>query len=193
MASNNFADLRARLFFLLGALIVFRIGSHVPVPGVDYVRLQASFADGAGGLLGYLNLFSGGALSRASVMAMGIFPYITSSIIMMLASYSVPYLEELRKEGASGRRKINQYTRIGTVPLALFQSYGYAVGLEALEVVDDPGLAFRTTAMIAMLGGSMYLMWLGEQISERGCWQWHIAFDICQYCFGFAFGIGAVV
>lgn len=165
---NQFADLRARLFFLLGALIVFRIGSHVPVPGVDYVRLQASFADGAGGLLGYLNLFSGGALSRASVMAMGIFPYITSSIIMMLASYSIPYLEEIRKEGASGRRRINQYTRIGTVPLALFQSYGYAVGLEALEVVDEPGAAFRTTAMIAMLGGSIYLMWLGEQISERG-------------------------
>ena len=165
---GNLADLRARLFFLIGALIVFRIGTHIPVPGVDYIVLQKQFAEGGGGLLDIINLFSGGALSRASVMAMGIFPYITASIIMMLASYSIPALEEMRKEGASGRRKINQYTRIATVPLALFQSYGFAVGMEALDAVDNPGTAFRLTAMISMLGGSIFLMWLGEQITERG-------------------------
>lgn len=169
--NRNLSDLRSRLGFLLGALIVFRIGSHVPVPGVDYVRLQSSFAEGGGGLFDLFNLFSGGALSRASVMAMGIFPYITASIIMMLASYSIPTLEEMRKEGAAGRRRINQYTRYATVPLALFQSYGYVLALEsgALgDVVDTPGAAFRITAMISMLGGSVFLMWLGEQITERG-------------------------
>ena len=166
--SGQFSDLRSRLFFLLGALIVFRIGSHVPVPGVDYANLKAAVAGGAGGILGLLNLFSGGALERASVMALGIFPYITASIIMMLGSYSLPWLEELRKEGESGRRRINQYTRLFTVPLALFQSYGFAVGLEALDVVESPGVAFRSTAMIGMMGGSIFLMWLGEQITERG-------------------------
>lgn len=165
---GQFADLRARLFFLLGALVVFRIGAHVPVPGVDYASLQAAVAGGAGGILGLLNLFSGGALERASVMALGIFPYITASIIMMLGSYSLPWLEELRKEGESGRKKINQYTRMFTVPLALFQSYGFAAGLEALDVVETPGAAFRATAMVGMLGGSIFLMWLGEQITERG-------------------------
>ena len=164
---GNLGDLRARLFFLLGALVVFRIGSHVPVAGVDYASLQSAVA-GGGGILGLLNLFSGGALERASVMALGIFPYITASIIMMLGSYSLPFLEEMRKEGESGRRRINQYTRMFTVPLALFQSYGFAIGLEALEVVESPGAAFRVTAMIGMLGGSMFLMWLGEQITERG-------------------------
>lgn len=168
MPANPLSDLKSRIAFLLGALVVFRIGSHVPVPGVDYASLQSVFAEGSSGLLDYLNLFSGGALSRASVMALGIFPYITASIIMMLASYSVPYLEELRKEGEQGRRKINQYTRLFTVPLALFQSYGFALGLEGLEVVETPGAAFRLTAMIGMLGGSMFLMWLGEQITERG-------------------------
>ena len=166
--TRQFSDLRARLFFLLGALLVFRIGSHVPVAGVDYDSLQSVVAGGAGGILGLLNLFSGGALERASVMALGIFPYITASIIMMLGSYSMPWLEEMRKEGESGRRRINQYTRIFTVPLALFQSYGFAVGLEALDVVETPGVAFRATAMIGMVGGSIFLMWLGEQITERG-------------------------
>ena len=168
MVGGQFADLRGRLFFLLGALVVFRIGSHVPVAGVDYNSLQAVFESGGGGLLDYLNLFSGGALSRASVMALGIFPYITASIIMMLGSYSLPALEEMRKEGESGRRRINQYTRLFTVPLALFQSYGFAVGLEALEVVESPGWEFRLPAMVGMTGGSLFLMWLGEQISERG-------------------------
>ncbi len=164
---GQFADLRARLFFLLGALLVFRIGSHVPVAGVDYASLQSAIA-GGGGVLGLLNLFSGGALERASVMALGIFPYITASIIMMLGSYSLPWLEEMRKEGESGRKRINQYTRLFTVPLALFQSYGFAVGLEALDVVSTPGPAFQITAMIGMMGGSLFLMWLGEQITERG-------------------------
>lgn len=167
MAGGQFADLRARLFFLLGALVVFRIGAHVPVAGVDYASLQSAVAQG-GGVLGLLNLFSGGALERASVMALGIFPYITASIIMMLGSYSLPWLEEMRKEGESGRKRITQYTRLFTVPLALFQSYGFAVGLEALEVVDSPGAGFRATAMVGMMGGSLFLMWLGEQITERG-------------------------
>lgn len=165
---NNFADLRRRLLFLLGALVVFRIGSHVPVAGVDYSSLESLFAQGGSGILDYLNLFSGGALERASVMALGIFPYITASIIMMLGSYSIPVLEELRKEGEQGRRKINQYTRLATVPLALFQAYGFAVGLEALGVVENPGGGFRLTAMVGMMGGSLFLMWLGEQITERG-------------------------
>ncbi|MGI9298750.1 MAG: preprotein translocase subunit SecY [Gammaproteobacteria bacterium] len=167
MAGGQFADLRARLFFLLGALVVFRIGAHVPVAGVDYASLQSAVAQG-GGVLGLLNLFSGGALERASVMALGIFPYITASIIMMLGSYSLPWLEEMRKEGESGRKRITQYTRLFTVPLALFQSYGFAAGLEALEVVDSPGAGFRATAMVGMMGGSLFLMWLGEQITERG-------------------------
>lgn len=165
---RNLADLRSRLAFLIGAFVVFRICAHVPVPGIDYARLKEIFSAGNSGVLDFLNLFSGGALSNASVVALGIFPYITSSIIMMLASYSVPWLEELRKEGTSGRRRINQYTRLGTVPLALFQSYGITVGLESLEAVDNPGTAFRLTAMISMTGGAVFLMWLGEQISERG-------------------------
>lgn len=165
---RNFADLRARLFFLLGAFIVFRIAAHVPVPGVDFVALRELFNQGDSGLLGYVNLFSGGALSNASVVALGIFPYITASIVMMLGSYSVGWLEELRKEGSSGRKKITQYTRYLTVPLALFQSYGLTVGLEALEVVDTPGAAFRTVAMVSMTAGAVFLMWLGEQITERG-------------------------
>lgn len=165
---GQFGDLRARLFFLLGAMVVFRIGAHVPVAGVDYGSLQAAFAGGGAGVLGLLNLFSGGALERASVMALGIFPYITASIIMMLGSYSLPWLEELRKEGESGRKRINSYTRMFTVPLALFQGYGLALGLETLQVVDSPGAAFRITAMVGLMGGSMFLMWLGEQITERG-------------------------
>lgn len=165
---RNLADLRSRLFFLLGAFIVFRICAHVPVPGVDYARLKEIFASGDSGVLDFLNLFSGGALSNASVVALGIFPYITSSIIMMLGSYSIPWLEELRKEGGSGRRRINQYTRLGTVPLALIQSYGITVGLEGLEAVDNPGTAFRLISMISMTAGAVFLMWLGEQITERG-------------------------
>lgn len=165
---RNLADLRSRLAFLLGAFIVFRICAHIPVPGVDYAHLKEIFAAGDSGVLDFLNLFSGGALSNASVVALGIFPYITSSIIMMLGSYSIPWLEELRKEGSSGRRKINQYTRLGTVPLALFQSYGITVGLESLDAVENPGTTFRLIAMISMTGGAVYLMWIGEQITERG-------------------------
>lgn len=166
--SKNLADLRGRLFFLLGALVVFRICAHVPVPGVNLVRLREIFTGGEAGLLDLLNLFSGGALSNASVVALGIFPYITASIIMMLGSYSLPWLEDIRKEGASGRRRINQYTRYLTVPLALFQSYGLTVGLESLDAVETPGTAFRLTAMISMTGGAVFLMWVGEQITERG-------------------------
>lgn len=165
---RSLADLKSRLLFLLGALIVFRIASHVPVPGVDYGLLRSVFEGGNSGILDFVNLFSGGALSRASVVALGIFPYITASIIMMLGSYSIPWLEELRKEGTNGRRKINQYTRLLTVPLALFQSYGFTLALESFEVVENPGLLFQSVSMIAMTAGAVFLMWLGEQITERG-------------------------
>ncbi len=165
---RNLSDLKSRLFFLIGALIVFRICSHVPVPGVDYMRLRGVFEGGNSGILDFVNLFSGGALSRASVVALGIFPYITSSIIMMLGSYSIPFLEDLRKEGGAGRRKINQYTRILTVPLALFQSYGFTVALESFGVVETPGVTFQLISMVAMTSGAVFLMWLGEQITERG-------------------------
>ena len=166
-ASKGFAELRSRLFFLAGALIVFRLGVHIPVPGVDYPRLREFFSQDAG-LLDYFNLFTGGALQNASIMALGIFPYITASIVMMLASYSFPALEAMRKEGASGRRKITRITRYIAAPLTLFQAYGIAIALESFDVVPDPGAAFRMTTMVCVMGGSMYLMWLGEQISERG-------------------------
>ena len=165
---RNMADLWSRLGFLLGAMVVFRICAHVPVPGVDYRRLKGEFTGSDTGIFELFDLFSGGALSNASVVALGIFPYITSSIIMMLGSYSIPWLEELRKEGASGRRRINQYTRLGTVPLAMFQAYGFTLLLESFNVVDTPGTAFQLTAMVCMTGGAVFLMWLGEQITERG-------------------------
>ncbi|QGZ40824.1 protein translocase subunit secY/sec61 alpha [Pseudoduganella flava] len=158
-----------RLWFLLGALVVYRIGAHIPVPGVDPVQLAALFKSQEGGLLGMFNMFSGGALSRFTVFALGITPYISASIIMQLVSIVSPQMEALKKEGESGRRKITQYTRYATVFLALFQAFGISIALEAQPgLVLDPGMAFRFTSVVTLLTGTMFVMWLGEQITERG-------------------------
>lgn len=158
-----------RLWFLLGALVVYRIGAHIPVPGIDPVQLAALFKQNEGGILGMFNMFSGGALSRFTVFALGIMPYISASIIMQLASIVSPQLEALKKEGEAGRRKITQYTRYFTVALALFQAFGIAVALEAQPgLVLDPGMGFRFVTVVTLLTGTMFLMWLGEQITERG-------------------------
>jgi preprotein translocase subunit SecY len=167
--SGKFGDLRRRLFFLLGALVVYRLGAHIPVPGIDPNQLQALFQNQQGGILSLFNMFSGGALSRFTVFALGIMPYISASIIMQLMTYVVPSLEALKKEGESGRRKITQYTRYGTLGLALFQSLGIALALEGSPgLVIAPGFGFRLTAVVSLVAGTMFLMWLGEQITERG-------------------------
>jgi preprotein translocase subunit SecY len=167
--SGKFGDLRRRLVFLLLALVVYRVGAHIPVPGIDPNQLQQLFKGQAGGILSLFNMFSGGALSRFTVFALGIMPYISASIIMQLMSYVVPTLEALKKEGEAGRRKITQYTRYGTLGLALFQSLGIALALEGSPgLVIDPGFAFRLTAVVSLVAGTMFLMWLGEQITERG-------------------------
>jgi preprotein translocase subunit SecY len=167
--SGKFGDLRRRLTFLLLALIVFRLGAHIPVPGVDPNQLAQLFKGQAGGILSLFNMFSGGALSRFTVFALGITPYISASIIMQLMTYVVPTLEALKKEGESGRRKITQYTRYGTLLLALFQSLGIALALEGSQgLVITPGFGFRLTAVVSLVAGTMFLMWLGEQITERG-------------------------
>jgi len=167
--SGKFGDLRRRLFFLLGALVVYRLGAHIPVPGIDPNQLQALFQNQQGGILSLFNMFSGGALSRFTVFALGIMPYISASIIMQLMTYVVPTLEALKKEGESGRRKITQYTRYGTLGLALFQSLGIALALEGSPgLVIAPGFGFRLTAVVSLVAGTMFLMWLGEQITERG-------------------------
>ncbi|MBC3878088.1 preprotein translocase subunit SecY [Undibacterium sp. FT79W] len=158
-----------RLWFLLAALVVYRIGAHVPVPGIDPTALADLFKQNQGGILGMFNMFSGGALSRFTVFALGIMPYISASIIMQLMSIVSPQLEALKKEGESGRRKITQYTRYGTLLLATVQAYFIAFGLEAQPgLVIDPGLAFRFTTVVSLVTGTMFLMWLGEQITERG-------------------------
>jgi len=158
-----------RLWFLLLALIVFRIGAHIPVPGIDPTQLAQLFKQNSGGILGMFNMFSGGALSRFTVFALGIMPYISASIIMQLMSIVSPQLEALKKEGESGRRKITQYTRYGTLVLAAFQAFGIAVALEhQANLVIDPGMAFRFTTTVTLVTGTMFLMWLGEQITERG-------------------------
>ena len=167
--TGKFGDLRRRLVFLLLALIVYRIGAHIPVPGIDPVQLEQLFKGQAGGILSLFNMFSGGALSRFTVFALGIMPYISASIIMQLMTYVVPTFEQLKKEGEAGRRKITQYTRYGTLGLALFQAFGIAVALEASAgLVIEPGFAFRVTAVVSLVAGTMFLMWLGEQITERG-------------------------
>jgi preprotein translocase subunit SecY len=167
--SGKFGDLRRRLVFLLLALVVYRVGAHVPVPGIDPNQLQQLFNERGGGILNLFNMFSGGALSRFTVFALGIMPYISASIIMQLMTYVVPTLEALKKEGESGRRKITQYTRYGTLVLALFQSLGIALALEGSPgLVLNPGFGFRMTAVVSLVAGTMFLMWLGEQITERG-------------------------
>ena len=167
--SGKYGDLKRRLLFLLGALIVYRIGAHVPVPGIDPVQLAELFKSQQGGILDMFNMFSGGALSRFTIFALGIMPYISASIIMQLLTVVVPTLEQLKKEGESGRRKITQYTRYGTLALSTFQGLGIAVALEAQAgLVLEPGLMFRFTTVVTLVTGTMFLMWLGEQITERG-------------------------
>jgi preprotein translocase subunit SecY len=167
--ASKYGDLKRRLLFLLGALVVFRIGAHIPVPGIDPNVLADLFAGQQGGILGMFNMFSGGALSRFTIFALGIMPYISASIIMQLMTAVSPQLEQLRKEGESGRRKITQYTRYGTLFLALFQATGISIALESQAgLVLEPGLMFRVTAITTLVTGTMFLMWLGEQITERG-------------------------
>ncbi|MBK7024883.1 MAG: preprotein translocase subunit SecY [Sulfuritalea sp.] len=167
--TGKFGDLWRRLWFLLGALVVYRIGAHIPVPGIDPVKLAELFQSQQGGILGVFNLFSGGALSRFTLFALGIMPYISASIIMQLMTVAVPSFEALKKEGEAGRRKITQYTRYGTVGLALFQGLGMAIALESQAgLVLDPGLMFRFVTVLTLLTGTMFLMWLGEQVTERG-------------------------
>jgi preprotein translocase subunit SecY len=167
--SGKFGDLRRRLVFLLLALVVYRVGAHIPVPGINPEQLQQLFEGQQGGILSLFNMFSGGALSRFTVFALGIMPYISASIIMQLMTYVVPTLEALKKEGEAGRRKITQYTRYGTLVLAIFQSLGIALALEgSAGLVIDPGFGFRMTAVVSLVAGTMFLMWLGEQITERG-------------------------
>ena len=167
--NDKYGDLRRRLVFLMLGLVVYRIGAHIPVPGIDPTALQQLFNGQQGGILNLFNMFSGGALSRFTVFALGIMPYISASIIMQLLTYVLPALEQIKKEGESGRRKITQYTRYGTLGLALFQSMGIALALESSAgLVLVPGMGFRITAMVSLTAGTMFLMWLGEQITERG-------------------------
>ena len=167
--NGKYGDLSRRLMFLLLALVVYRVGAHIPVPGIDPNQLQQLFNGQQGGILSLFNMFSGGALSRFTVFALGIMPYISASIIMQLLGYVVPTFEQLKKEGEAGRRKITQYTRYGTLGLALFQSMGIALALESSAgLVMSPGLGFRITAVVTLTSGTMFLMWLGEQITERG-------------------------
>ncbi|WP_425386885.1 preprotein translocase subunit SecY [Azovibrio restrictus] len=155
--------------FLLGALVVYRIGAHIPVPGIDPAVLADLFKSQQGGILGMFNMFSGGALSRFTIFALGIMPYISASIIMQLMTVAIPQLESLKKEGEAGRRKITQYTRYGTLVLAFFQGLGIAIALEAQAgLVHEPGFLFRLTTVMTLITGTMFLMWLGEQITERG-------------------------
>ncbi|MCX7186352.1 MAG: preprotein translocase subunit SecY [Methylophilaceae bacterium] len=168
-AAAKMGELKSRLLFVLGALIVYRLGAHIPVPGIDPVVLAKLFQSQSGGILGMFNMFSGGALSRFTVFALGIMPYISASIIMQLMAAVSPQLEQLKKEGEAGRRTITKYTRYGTVVLAMFQAIGIAIALEGQPgLVLEPGMVFRLTAMITLVSGTMFLMWLGEQITERG-------------------------
>jgi preprotein translocase subunit SecY len=173
LGSGKFAELKSRLLFVLGALLVYRLGTFMPVPGIDPAALAIMFEQQKGTILDMFNMFSGGALERLSVFALGIMPYISALIIMQLLMVVHPKLAQLKKEGAAGKRKITQYTRYGTLVLATFQALGIAIALESqsaggLSVVVDPGLLFRVTTVITLVTGTMFLMWLGEQITERG-------------------------
>ncbi|MDH2918532.1 MAG: preprotein translocase subunit SecY [Sideroxydans sp.] len=169
VTKGKYGDLSQRLWFLLGALVVYRIGAHIPVPGIDPAVLADLFKSQKNGILGMFNMFSGGSLSRFAIFALGIMPYISASIIMQLASIAVPHLEQLKKDGEAGKRKITQYTRYGTLALAIFQALGIAVALQAQPgLVPNPGSMFQMTTVITLVSGTMFLMWLGEQITERG-------------------------
>ncbi|MCW9042092.1 MAG: preprotein translocase subunit SecY [Pseudopelagicola sp.] len=167
-ALGKATDLRNRILFTLGLLVVYRLGTFIPVPGIDGVALREFMEGAAQGIGGILSMFTGGALGRMGIFALGIMPYISASIIVQLLTSMVPALEQLKKEGEQGRKKINQYTRYGTVLLATLQSYGLAVSLEAGDLAHDPGMFFRIACMITLVGGTMFLMWLGEQITNRG-------------------------
>ncbi|RGP38798.1 preprotein translocase subunit SecY [Pseudotabrizicola alkalilacus] len=167
-ALGKATDLRQRIFFTIGLLIVYRLGTYIPVPGIDGVQLRAFMEDAGAGIGGILNMFTGGAISRMGIFALGIMPYISASIIVQLMTAMVPALEQLKKEGEQGRKKINQYTRYGTVFLATFQAWGIAASLEAGGLAHDPGLFFKAACMITLVGGTMFLMWIGEQITARG-------------------------
>ena len=168
-AFNKATELKKRLWFVLGALVVYRLGTYIPLPGIDPVALKEIFARQSGGIAGMFDVFAGGALSRMTIFALNVMPYISASIIMQLMTAVVPSIEELKKEGETGRKKINQYTRYLTVVLATVQGYGIAVGLESSgSVVINPGLMFEVSTVITVVGGTMFLMWLGEQITQRG-------------------------
>jgi len=172
-AFNKATELKKRLWFALGCLIVYRFGTYIPLPGIDPVVMAQIFEQNAGGIMGMFNMFAGGALERMSIFALGILPYISASIIMQLMTAVSPTIEQLKKEGESGRKTINQYTRYLTVLLATFQGYGLSVGLEAMSgpggsAVIDPGWYFRVVTVITIVGGTLFLMWLGEQITARG-------------------------
>jgi preprotein translocase subunit SecY len=167
-ALGKATELRNRILFTLGLLIVYRLGTFIPVPGIDGAALREFMTQAQTGIGGMLTMFTGGALGRMGIFALGIMPYITASIIIQLAAASVPALEQLKKEGEQGRKKINQYTRYGTVLLATYQAYGLSAGLEAGDMVTDPGVFFRASCVITLVGGTMFLMWLGEQITSRG-------------------------
>jgi preprotein translocase subunit SecY len=170
---GGFSELKARLLFVLGALVVYRVGAHIPVPGIDPKALSAMFEQQSGSILEMFNMFSGGALMRLSLFALGIMPYISASIIMQLMAVVMPAMEQLKKEGESGRRKISQYTRFGTVVLATFQAIGISIALQnqtagGLSVVLNPGLSFIVITTETLVTGTIFLMWLGEQVTERG-------------------------
>ncbi|MCE8470576.1 preprotein translocase subunit SecY, partial [Rhodovulum sulfidophilum] len=167
-AFGKATELRQRILFTLGLLIVYRLGTYIPVPGIDGAALRDFMERASTGLGGILSMFTGGALGRMGIFALGIMPYISASIIVQLLAAMVPQLEALKKEGEQGRKKINQYTRYGTVFLAAFQAYGLAVSLEAGSLATDPGWFFRASTVITIVGGTMFLMWLGEQITARG-------------------------
>ena len=172
-AFSKAEELKKRIWFTLGALVIYRLGTYIPLPGIDPVVLNEIFSQQMGGILGMLDMFAGGALGRMTIFALNIMPYISASIIMQLMTAVSPKLEALKKEGESGRKKINQYTRYGTVLLATVQGYGISVGLEGMSgsigsAVIDPGYFFRATTVISLVGGTIFLMWLGEQITQRG-------------------------
>src|SRR5437773_8632130 len=178
-ASINFSafakasELKSRIWFTLGALVIYRLGTYIPIPGIDPAILQDLFSRNAGGILGMFDMFSGGALGRMTIFALNIMPYISASIIIQLLTAVSPTLEALKKEGESGRKKLNQYTRYGTVLLAAVQAYGISAGLEGMRsgtqsAVIDPGIMFRLVTVITLTGGTVFLMWLGEQITARG-------------------------
>ena len=173
-ALSKATELKKRIWFTLGALVIYRLGTYIPLPGIDSSVVAQIFNQQAGGIIGMLDMFAGGALSRMSIFALNIMPYISAAIIMQLMTAVSPHFAAMKKEGESGRKKINQYTRYGTVLLATFQAYGLAVGMESMQgtqgsgAVMNPGLFFRTTTVVTIVGGTIFLMWLGEQITQRG-------------------------